>query len=222
MESGIPLGDIIVLGAIAAFIILRYRAMLGENRGRDEEEIKSSKIIEHEEDAAKIIQLSKALKKKEEKQKPAMQYPPAIADGFAQIKQRDKQFDEEAFLEGAKTAFEMVITAFNERDKETLKMLLADKIYDKFEAALDQQEKDSRFSQTTLVALVRAEFTRAALVGDVAEIDIAFESEQIQIVKNEKGETIEGDVSDQQIVEDHFSFARDTRSSAPDWKITAT
>lgn len=225
MESGVPFGDIIVLGAIAAFIVLRYRAMLGEERGRDPRDTKNQRAEQpaKESEAERVIQFprnetGKLKKDSEEKSK----YPPEIAEGFAAIAERDKQFEPDAFLDGAKIAFEMTIAAFNERDKETLHMLLGEEVYGQFDEVLKEQEETEKFAHTTLVTLKKAEFVTAKLDGSTAKITIDFESEQIQLVKNADGDVIEGDVSEQEVVEDRWVFARNVRAASPDWKITET
>lgn len=230
MESGIPLGDIIVLGAVAAFIILRYRAMLGENRGRDPRDTEHDNDNEHADAeqgmaSEKVIQLPRSARKKPEavaEDAPKKDYSPAIADGLKDIANADKEFEDDAFLDGAKMAFEMVITAFNEQDKETLEMLLSKELYQNFADAIDGQKDTDEFSHTTLVALSDVRITRAAVEDKIAQVDVAFTSEQIQIVKDKDGAIIEGDASEQQVVEDEWRFARDTRSSRPDWKIIET
>lgn len=221
MESGLPFGDIIVLGAIAAFIILRYRAMLGENRGRDIED-KRKNANDNQEMAEKVIQLPRKNRRKEEEQAPQKTYTPEIAAGFTAIKAHDTQFEEDAFLEGAKIAFEMVITAFNERDKKTLEMLLDNDTYHSFADAIDTQNTQKKYNQTTLVSIDKAEIIRASMEDHLAKIEVAFTSEQIHLIKDEKGTIIEGDVSEQKLIEDSWCFARDTRSSKPDWKIIET
>jgi predicted lipid-binding transport protein (Tim44 family) len=223
MESGVPFGDIIVFGAIAAFIILRYRAMLGENKGRDMEQMhkRAKPDMDAEADSSRVIHLPNS-KKRKPVEEASVSYAPDIEAGLKEIVARDGQFDAEDFLQGAKSAFEMVLTAFNEKDRETLQMLLSKKLYENFDAVLKEQEKTGKFAQTTLVALLQSDIVFAGVKRDIATIKIAFKSEQIQIVRDDKDDIIEGDVSHQQVVEDSWHFTRDMRKNTPNWEISET
>lgn len=223
MEQGIPYGDLIVLGAIAAFIILRYRAMLGEARGRDPEELRRRQPEEAQDGA--VIQLPRPQRPVQEPEKESPIEAALSSDvraGVVAIRGRDAQFDVEAFLEGAKSAFEMVIDAFNTHDRDTLRMLLAGDVYHNFEAVLAEQDASGRAAHTTLVAIRRADIVEASLTGSVARVAVAFESTQIHLVKDKDDTILEGNVSAEERVEDRWVFTRDTRSSAPDWKISET
>lgn len=217
MDGGFQYGDIIVIAAIAAFIILRYRAMLGEKTGRD-----VSDLPRPIKDLEPVIQLPErdilrsSEKKKEDKE------PSQFADQFSAMRAVDKDFSADEFLSGAKAAYEMVIEAYNEADHETLGMLLADPIYKEFKASLDANEKDGRKADTTLVAIVKAEIADAKLRGNKATIAVDFVSEQIPLVRDKSGAIVEGDASAQEAVEDQWVFERNLASSDPAWKVIDT
>lgn len=223
MESGIPYGDIIVIGAIAAFIILRYRAMLGEQRGRDVSDVKPARPLEEYE---RVIQLPDrearaAAAEKIIDVKPEKDYG-ALNEAFAAMRAIDREFSPEEFLTGAKTAYEMVIEAYNDADHDTLKMLLTKDIYQQFANSLKVNAEAGRKPHTTLVAIVKADMTDAVLKGNVARITVDFLSEQIPLVRDEKGEIIEGNPAHQEAVEDDWVFERNLSSSDPTWKIIET
>lgn len=224
MEQGIPYGDLIVLGAVAAFIILRYRAMLGENRGRDPHDIERRKPEEAQDGA--VIQLPRAQSRVEPEpvKESALEasLEDGLRDGIKAIRARDNQFSVDEFLDGAKTAFDMVIDAFNTSDYDTLRMLLAPDVYKNFEAVLKEQEASGRTAHTTLVAIRKAAMADISVAGSSAVIAVEFESSQIHLVKDADGQVIEGNPSAEERVHDRWVFTRDLRSSAPDWKISET
>jgi predicted lipid-binding transport protein (Tim44 family) len=221
MESGFPYGDIIVIGAIAAFILLRYRAMLGEPRGRDESTIRSTTPPPAAVD--KVIQLATS--------KPAPtsdaaddfngKYGP-LAEQFVAMRAIDREFTPDEFLTGARAAFEMIITAYSKRDHETLAMLLSPEIYVSFKQSLTVAEAEKRFADTTLVAVSKADITAATLVGSRATIRVDFTSEQIQLVRDENGTILEGNPSEREIIEDQWVFMRDLKNTSPNWTIIET
>ena len=218
MESGIPYGDIIVIGAIAAFILLRYRAMLGEKSGRDVTDIPRPRPVA---DLEPVIQLpEREAARKKSVLAPAETGP--FADQLSAMRAIDPEFSQTDFLTGAKAAFEMVIDAYNSADHDTLKMLLSDRIYKEFKQSLDENARDGRTVHSTLVAIVKAEITDAKLRGNKATITVDFLSEQIPLVRNVEGEIIEGNASAQEAVEDEWIFERDLKNSDPAWKVIET
>ncbi len=219
MES-FPYGDIIVIAAVAAFIVLRYRAMLGEKSGRDVEGARPKPLEEYE----RIIQLpaheaKQAIRKQLETQ--TKDYG-ALNDTFSAMKAIDREFIPEEFIEGARAAYEMIIEAYNKSDEETLGMLLSPKLYESFKASLAADEKAGRKADTTLVAIVKSEVSEAKLRGNTATVAVDFHSEQVQLVRNAEGNITEGDASQQSAVEDRWLFERDMSSNDPNWKIIET
>lgn len=218
MDGGFQYGDIIVIAAIAAFIILRYRAMLGEKSGRD-----VSDMPRPIKDLEPVIQLPKRAETVVELvKKNTDNEPKAFADQFSAMRAVDSEFSVDEFLSGAKAAYEMVIEAYNDGDDETLKMLLADPIYKEFVGARKANTDAGRMAHTTLVAIMKAEVTDAKLRGNKATITVDFHSEQIPVVRDKDGKVVEGDISSQEAVEDQWVFERNLASADPAWKVIDT
>lgn len=214
MDNGFPYGDIIVIAAIAAFILLRYRAMLGERQGRDVPRPKPLQEFE------RVIQLPEREKASQTKQ-PEPDYG-SLAGTYVAMRAIDKQFSPEEFIAGAKQAFEMVLEAYSSGDHDTLKMLLNDATYTHFADSLNAQQAAGRTQQTTLVALKLAEVTEATLQGSQARIAVHFVSEQVLLWRDAQGNLVEGDPSHQQRIEDHWVFERNLNHADPAWKIVET
>lgn len=220
MDAGFPYGDIIVIGAIAAFILLRYRAMLGENRGRDEG-ARPTVVPLNELD--RVIQLpTKPAAAVVEKKEDFSEKYGSLAENFVAMRALDREFAPDEFLLGARAAYEMVINAFAKRDRDTLKMLLSTDMYKSFDLSLKDAEKEKRFNDTTLVAITRAEIKSAKLSGNLATITVDFTSDQIHLIRDENGTILEGDASAEHVVEDEWVFTRNLTSSNPNWTIVET
>ncbi len=217
MDTGFSYGDIIVFGAIAAFILLRYRAMLGEKSGRDEApRVKPTLNAEYE----RVIQLPAAsLTTAVEKKEDVSAKYGALAETFVTMRGIDREFSPDEFLQGARAAYEMVIEAFSKADRDTLKMLLSDALYKNFDSSITNNRAMSRVVDTTLVAVTKAEITDAKLSGTTATIAVDFVSEQIHLVRDLDGKIIEGNVSQQDRVEDHWVFSRNLTNADPNWKV---
>lgn len=222
MDAGFPYGDVIVIAAVAVFILLRYRAMLGEDRGRDNRTIRPA--AQQANPLERVVQISTARPATAEK-KPEDNFKESygpLADTLVAMRAIDREFTPDEFLQGAKAAYEMLLVAFSKRDRDTLKMLLSATLYQQFDQALKDEEAARRHSDTTLVAISSATLTEATLAGNQATLAVDFTSEQIHLMRDETGAIAEGDASTQNKVEDRWVFTRDLRSSSPNWVIIET
>lgn len=227
MSEGIPYADIVIIALIAGFILLRLRSVLGEKTGEENPDLFMRPRQENQpDDKEKIIQLhEKAIKPK--MAEPEDAYLDALKEetakeGLKQIKQKDASFNATQFVAGAKGAFEMVFDAFAKGEKEPLKMLLSDSIYETFASEIDKRDAQENKEETTLVSVPKQEITEARLIGKKARITVNFLSEQITIVRGPDGKIVEGDASSTEEVENEWVFERDVTSKNPNWTIIET
>lgn len=145
-----------------------------------------------------------------------------VGQGLGAIRSADPGFDADAFFHGAKVAHEMIVKAFADGDREALKPLLADDVYSSFEGAITQRARNGHTVEFAFVGLKSTDIEEAALRGRVAEVTVKFVSELITATKDAAGAVIEGATGVVREVTDVWTFARDTRSSDPNWKVVAT
>ena len=226
MSEGIPFADIIVIAAIAAFIVLRYRSVLGQRT--DDPAAPKPKRVYRPDETDRVITLPErsAAPKRETKDEEALALSDLSNDGYAaavaEIKKQDPGFSLKEFLEGAKAAFEMVLGAFSGKDGKTLKMLLSPALFDAFSRELEAREKAKQTIETTLVSIRSHEITGVTFEKQIARIRVKFISEQITVVRDAGGAIVEGDPSHVEDVEDEWEFERDIRSRNPNWTIIDT
>ena len=221
MDQGFTYGDIIVIAAIAVFILLRYRAMLGESQDRDASASAPKPAVKAE--FERVIQLPAArLPLLAEKKNDIAEKYGSLAENFIAMRAIDREFAPDDFLTGARNAYEMVIEAFSKADRDTLKMLLSDVIYKQFDNHLKQDDARGQRADTTLVAITKAEFVDATLRGTIATITVEFLSQQIHLTRDKNGAVIEGNPSQEDHVEDRWVFTRNLSNTDPNWKIIET
>jgi predicted lipid-binding transport protein (Tim44 family) len=146
----------------------------------------------------------------------------AVAKGLEKIALADRQFSPTAFLEGAKTAYEMTVTAFATGDKQTLRPLLSREVYESFARAMDQRRQAGESLETSFVGINVAEIVAADLVGKRASLTVRFVSEQISCRKDRSGDILEGDPKKIREISDVWTFERDVSSRDPNWTLVAT
>ncbi len=224
--------QIILFAAIAVFFVLRLRNVLGKRTGhkRPQKYEPFGNTDERESEEDKVISLpdrSRADKADEaeegrDSEVGAGQAEMPLAAALAQIKLADKVFDEEHFVTGARTVFEWIIDAFAKGDAKTLRPLLSNDVYGDFSGAIEERDAAGQTLETTLVEITEATIIEAELQGRTAFVTIKFVSEQVNVVRDGKGEIVEGDPSHVAKITDIWTFARNTRSRDPDWTLVAT
>ncbi|TWH36366.1 MULTISPECIES: Tim44/TimA family putative adaptor protein [unclassified Aminobacter] len=142
--------------------------------------------------------------------------------GLRAIRDADPNFEPNSFVEGAKLAYEMIVMAYADGDRRALKNLLSREVYDGFVAAIADRESRNEKIQSSFVGINRAEIVNAEMKGSEAHITLRIVSELISATRNAAGEVIDGDPETVAEVKDVWTFARDTRSKDPNWKLVAT
>jgi predicted lipid-binding transport protein (Tim44 family) len=146
----------------------------------------------------------------------------AVATGLDAIAREDKSFEGKHFIAGARAAYEMIVTAYAEGDRRTLKNLLSRDVYDGFEAAIREREGKGETSESRFVSIDKSDVTEAELRGHTAQITIRFVSQLVSVTRDREGAVIEGSPDKVTDVTDVWTFARDLSSRDPNWKLVAT
>ncbi len=145
-----------------------------------------------------------------------------LHEGLVAITNASPDFDPEHFLSGAKAAYEMIVTAFAEGDRATLKNLLANDVYDGFVAAIAEREGQGHKAELTFVGIEDAKLNAAEFNGRTARVSVRFVSELISATRDKDGAIVEGDATEVRTIRDAWTFARDATSRDPNWKLVAT
>ncbi len=116
----------------------------------------------------------------------------------------------------------MIIGAFAAGDRAALKPLLSDEVYENFSREIGARERDGHKLDNTVLRVRSAEIAEARLDGKVANVTVKFVSDQINILRDEKGEPLPGQSTGAAEVVDLWTFARNTRAADPNWTLVAT
>jgi predicted lipid-binding transport protein (Tim44 family) len=216
--------DIILFAMIAAFLVLRLRSVLGRRTGNERRRelfVRRTAPIADKPVAEKVAapgDQSKDVASLAPASKPA----DAVADGLSGIRRADAGFDPSQFLEGAHTAFEMIVSAFAKGDKAALRPLLSDEVYQPFAATIDERAAAKETFETSDLRLDDAEIVDADLAGRTARVTVKLASRQINVTRAMDGSIVDGDPDHPVEKTDYWTFARDTRSADPNWVLVAT
>ncbi|HWJ88184.1 MAG TPA: Tim44/TimA family putative adaptor protein [Pelagibacterium sp.] len=145
-----------------------------------------------------------------------------IEDGLRAISQVDPGFSPKQFLEGAKSAYEMIVSAYAAGDRKSLRNLLDKDVFDSFDAAITEREAAGQTVDFTFVGLSNIEFVEAELDKRNAVVTLRIDAEVVSITKDREGEIVEGTPGQVVAIADEWTFVRSTRSRDPNWKLVAT
>lgn len=138
------------------------------------------------------------------------------------IKDADPSFEVSSFVDGAKIAYEMVVTGFADGDRKLLKNLLSSEVYQGFDASITERESRGERMQSSFVGIDEATITAAELKDREALVTVRIVSQLISAVLKANGEVVDGDPETVVEVRDVWTFARDTSSRDPNWKLVGT
>jgi predicted lipid-binding transport protein (Tim44 family) len=216
--------DIILFAMIAAFLVLRLRSVLGRRTGNERRrELFTRRPAPVSDkpgpdkmatpgDGDKVAAISAIAAKPAD----------ASAGGLNNIQRADPSFDPPQFLEGARLAFEMIVTAFAKADKEALRPLLSDEVFRPFAQTIDERVAAKETVDTRDLKLDDAAIVEADMAGRTARVTVKLVSHQISVTRAMDGSIVDGDPEHPVEKTDYWTFARDTRSTDPNWMLVAT
>jgi predicted lipid-binding transport protein (Tim44 family) len=222
----------IIFLALAVFIFLRLRSVLGQRTGRERPPYSAPTGLRSRVDS--VVSLpprpateapprpAEAAQPPAERWKDVAETGSAVAAGLDAIAGAESSFDAKHFITGARAAYEMIVTAFAGGDRRQLRNLLSREVFDGFDAALTERERRSETAETRFVSIDGSTITAAELRNRTAQITVRFVSKLISATRDRTGAVIDGSADKVTDVTDVWTFARDISSRDPNWKVVAT
>jgi predicted lipid-binding transport protein (Tim44 family) len=231
MQDSFDLTTIIFL-ALAVFVIWKLRSVLGTRTGserppapRPEQRVPSPQpegnVVRLPERAPEGAGAPSRLEDPDRWKGITEQGTPLSA-GLDAVAKADPAFDGKSFVEGARGAYEMIVSAFAAGDRRALKDLLSKEVYDGFVGAIADRERRGETVDTTFVSIDKAEIVDAQLKGRIAQITVRFLSKLITATRDRGGTVVDGAPDKVVDVTDVWTFSRDTGNRDPNWKLIAT
>jgi len=214
----------IVLVVAAGIILFRLYTVLGRRTGHERPPQENNYRFQPNPDAPQTTADDKIAALPQPKRAETIEGQPAdpVARGVLDIKLADRSFETERFLSGARSAYELVVTAFAKGDRAALKPVLSNEVFTAFDSAIAAREQAKEKIAFTFVGFKDAKIVEAALKNRVAEVTVAFGAQFVSATSNEAGNLVEGDAKSVREVTDVWTFSRDTRAKGPNWSLVAT
>ena len=222
---GSELIDIILLGLLAGFIAFRLYSVLGRRTGHErsrEEQLRLPDGAEPNPKPAATKDNVVTLPERPAQAGAGSAGATPLARALMDIKLSDRGFDNERFLSGARAAYEMIVTAFARGERDVLRPLLSEDVFETFDRAIKSREARNVRVDFTFLKLKSSRISGAEMKGRTAEVTVTFESEVMMAGYDQSGALVEGDAKTPHSVTDIWTFARDTSSRDPNWILVAT
>ena len=225
----------IIFLALAVFIFLRLRSVLGRRTGRERPPYDpysardavrspaSDKVVTLPARTAEVAPRPPEVPAAPgERWKDIAETGSAVASGLDAIAAANSGFDAKHFITGARAAYEMVVTAFAAGDRRQLRGLLSREVFDGFDAHISERELRGETLETKFISIDSSAITAAELRNRTAQITVRFVSKLVSATRDRSGAVIDGNSEKVTDVTDVWTFARDVSSRDPNWKVVAT
>jgi len=222
--------EILIFGMVAAFFIYRLRNVLGRRHGEERE--RPNPFAQRDNNATgptvggpdsdNVIQLPPRGPGADDTDPVVIDGPVSLEDGLRLIRAADANFNERTFLQGAKSAFEMIVKAYADGDTPTLRPLLADDVYDRFAAAIRERQAAGETLESRIHSFEAVDLSAARMDGRTALCTVTFTTRQTHVTRDAQGTIVDGDEARPEEVTDIWTFSRNTRSSNPNWLLSET
>ena len=209
--------EILVLAGIAVFLVLRLRSVLGTREGfekprsNDVQPDKSPelKVIEGGPDADITDHVSAGSD---------------LADRLVEIKNVDPDFSVTEFLAGARSAYEMILMAFERGEMEDIRSLLSPEVAETFDEVINNRNAHGLTIEAEFVGIRELKLSNVYFdkATDIADISVSLTAELISVVKNADGDVVEGDAKQIKRQKDIWTFSKDMGLQDPNWQLVAT
>lgn len=192
--------ELIVLAAIAVFVISRLYAVLGQKTGHEPtaRRLKEAPVRTAERDDEP--------QSEEERPRVRPAFTGPAAGGLEAIAALDPTFSPDDFTKGARKAYEMIVTAYADADRDTLRTLVDDDVMEAYTAAIAEREKAGT-EPMRLVRLRQARIVEASVDGtSMGRVSVSFESEL-------------SDGENMRPAREIWTFKRPLKSQDPNWLL---
>jgi len=212
MDAGSAFLEILFFGMVAAFLVLRLRSVLGRRMGHERDpQAKGEKAVSRETPQGddNVVAMPS----------PRNGSSDPVERGIAELQRADRSFDPDAFVTGARTAFELIVSAYANGDRDTLRSLTSSSVFAMLDEDMRRREQAEETLEVTVVRIRDPEIVDAGLRGSSAQVTLKIESEQIKVTRDAQGHAVQGQHGAIESVTDVWSFARDLRSGDPNWTL---
>jgi predicted lipid-binding transport protein (Tim44 family) len=203
---------------VAAFVGMRLYAVLGKRTGHEQP------LPRPAEDRQHMPGTPVARADNGDAAAPVAEKPqtPGAEAGLRAISVADRSFSAADFIDGAKSAYRLILEAFWAGNEAGYTRYVGDGVREAFAESTAQRTTDGHVLDNRLVAIERTMITDARLESRVATITVNFVADIAAVTRDAEGKVIAGSLTDAVPSDDKWTFTRDLASKDPNWILTDT
>tara|TARA_X000000950_G_scaffold267485_1_gene344020 strand:- start:3317 stop:3961 length:645 start_codon:yes stop_codon:yes gene_type:complete len=206
--NNVPFIDILIFAVIAVLLVLRLRSVLGQKTGY--------------EDQSRGKETAERFEQKPIPIRPDVQAAANDGHGMDALRRAEPSFSEAQFLDGAKAAFGIILSAYAEGDMAQLKRLLSYDLLQSFTQSIQQRASDGEALSITIEDISHVSILNAQVFDNIASVTVDFHSTQTRMITDEGGNVIDDEGTGKLELVDIWTFERDLTLSDPNWKLAET
>jgi len=216
--------DIFIFAAVAVFIFARLLSVLGR---RDDDEPQKPNPFAASTPRSRDGEGPLALPDLARSLEPPVISPEghalySLAGTLDRIRALDASFDEKQFLQGAKTAFSLIVEGFARGDLPEISRWLAPSVLESFQGAVRARQAAGQTQESKIERISEAEISAARLEGSRAFLTVDFVSHQVNVLRDAQGRVVSGEEDRAEEIRDVWVFARDLTAKNPNWTLIET
>ena len=208
MQLSLPFIDIIIFAIIAIFLVYRLKSILGQNSDGNKQ---NNKININKKNFTNVVKLGNRQSDVNDKK---------ISEDS--IYSEDPTFNEKEFLKGAQNFFEMVIDSFVKGDLKNVEMYIDNKLNKNFQLVIDERLQEKEILDINIIKMISIKIKDVKKLKNFLRVSVLFETEQIKVLKDKKGEVIDGDQKKSILVKDLWTFEKKIPSEDLNWILVET
>ena len=208
MQLSLPFIDIIIFAIIAIFLVYRLKSILGQNSDGNKQ---NNKVDIGKKDFTNVVKLGNRQSDVND-----------IKINKDAINSEDPNFNEKEFLKGAQNFFEMVIDSFVKGDLKNVEMYIDNKLNKNFQLVIDERLQEEETLDINIIKTISIRIKDVKKLKNFLRVSVLFETEQIKVLKDKKGEIIDGDQKKSILVKDLWTFEKKIQSEDLNWILVET
>ena len=211
---------IVILALVAGFLALRLYSVLGRRTGHEQQPAPLQP-----DDRAPPAVLQPAMQPQPAAERARLGESPIAQEaenGIRAIIAADRYFDVQQFLDGARSAYGMILDAFWTGKRDDLRWLCDADVASSFEQAIDEREAAGHVLANRLVRIDKVQIIDASVRARLASITVRFDADIAAVTRDSEGNVVAGSMTDAVAAHDVWTFSRDIGHADPNWKLSET
>lgn len=216
--DGGPVTTIVILAMVFLFVAFRLWSVLGRRTGHEQTIARPAEAV------PAPIGAGRSLPDASTPATPARSalVEPRAEAGIRAITIADGSFEAGQFLEGARSAYRMILEAYWRGDVDVLRRLTDDDVHESFASAIDARKVAGEVLDNRLVTIENAVIEQASLTGQTASVTVRFDADIAAVTRDTEGNVIAGSMTDAVPTHDVWTFSRNIRADDPNWTLVET